>query len=144
MKAVGRFAFSNPGWVVTVVLGASVAAGLGVTRLKVDTNHINFFPASHPLSRSAAVVDRELSGIYSFNILIEGPPDSIGTPDTLARMDRLSSDLSRLPFVRKTTSVADYVKRINQQLSGGDRRRVCDSVLEGGDRARALRLRVVR
>ena len=120
LQAVGRFAFSNPALVVSIVLGASVAAGLGITRLKVDTNHINFFPASHPLSRSAAVVDRELSGIYSFNILIEGPPDSLGVPDTLARMDRLSSDLSRLPFVRKTTSVADYVKRVNQQLSGGD------------------------
>jgi predicted RND superfamily exporter protein len=64
-------------------------------------------------------VDRELSGIYSFNILLEGPPDSINDPDTLDRMDRLAAELSRLPYVRKVTSVADYVKRVNQQLSDG-------------------------
>jgi predicted RND superfamily exporter protein len=37
----------------------------------------------------------------------------------LARMDRLSRQLETLPYVRKVTSVADYVKRVNQQLEGG-------------------------
>ena len=31
------------------------------------------------------------------------------------------SELRRLPYVRKVTSVADYVKRVNQQLTDGDR-----------------------
>jgi predicted RND superfamily exporter protein len=119
LQRVGRFAFERPAWIVSIVLGLSIVAGLGIVKLRVDTNHINFFPASHPLSRSAALVDRELSGIYSFNILIEGPPESIATPDTLGRMDRLSRDLSGLPYVRKVTSLADYVKRVNQQLSAG-------------------------
>jgi predicted RND superfamily exporter protein len=65
------------------------------------------------------VVDRQLSGIYSFNVLLEGPPDSMSDPDTLLRMERLSRELEKLPYVRKVTSVADYVKRINQQLVGG-------------------------
>src|SRR5690606_15951917 len=59
------------------------------------------------------------SGIYSFNVLLEGPEDIIIEPDTLARMERLSRDLEQLPYVRKVMSVADYVKRVNQQLSGG-------------------------
>jgi predicted RND superfamily exporter protein len=121
LQRVGRFAFTHPRWVISVALGITVAAALGVGRLRVDTNHINFFPVAHPLSRSAAVVDRQLSGIYSFNILIEGPPDSIATPETLARMERLSNDLSRLPYVKKVTSVADYVKRVNQQLADGSK-----------------------
>lgn len=119
LQRAGRFAFSHPRLVVGVVCGVSVAAAIGVTRLRVDTNHINFFPESHSLSRSAAVVDRQLSGIYSFNILLEGPPDSFSDPDTLRRMERLSGELAGLPYVRKVTSVADYVKRVNQQLSGG-------------------------
>lgn len=119
LQKVGRFAFSHPASVMWVVVAVAAASGVGATRLHVDTNHINFFPKEHPLSRSADVVDRELSGIYSFNILLEGPPDSINDPDTLGRMERLSQDLSRLPYVRKVTSVADYVKRINQQLSSG-------------------------
>jgi predicted RND superfamily exporter protein len=119
LQQAGRFAFSHSGWVLAIVVTVTAVAGFGITRLRVDTNHINFFPKSHPLSQSAAVVDRQLSGIYSFNVLLEGPPDSLQEPDTLARIERLSRELEVLPFVRKVTSVADYVKRVNQQLAGG-------------------------
>jgi predicted RND superfamily exporter protein len=37
----------------------------------------------------------------------------------MARIDELSQDLEQLPYVRKVVSIASYVKRINQQLSGG-------------------------
>jgi len=119
LQRAGRFAYAKPGLVLIIVATTSIAAAVGITRLRVDTNHINFFAAGHPLARSAVVVDRELSGIYSFNILLEGPPESLATPDVLHRVERLSEHLARLPYVRKVTSVADYVKRVNQQLSGG-------------------------
>jgi predicted RND superfamily exporter protein len=92
----------------------------GVQWLRVDTNQINFFAEDHPLSRSAAVIDRELSGIYSFNVMLEGPPDSLNTPDALQRMEALRGRLQQLPFVRKVVSLADYVKRVNRELHGGD------------------------
>jgi predicted RND superfamily exporter protein len=119
LQRAGRFAFAHSGVVLIAVCAVTATAAIGITRLRVDTNHINFFPDSHPLSQSADLVDRQLSGIYSFNILLEGPPDSLSEPDTLARMERLSRELEQLPFVRKVTSVADYVKRVNQQLAGG-------------------------
>ena len=119
LRRAGRFAFAHSR---TVLLGMTLVAAVclaGVTRLRVDTNHINFFPVSHPLSQSAAVIDTELSGIYTFDVLLEGPPDSVTTPDALARMDRLQGELARLSHVRKVVSVVDYVKRVNQQLNGG-------------------------
>ncbi len=97
----------------------SVVTIAGTSRLYVDTNHINFFSARHPLSTSARVIDEELSGIYSFNILLEGPEDSLKSPDALRRMDRVSAELRKLPYVKKVTSVADDVKRIHRELSGG-------------------------
>ena len=63
----------------------------------MDTNHINFFSANHPLGQSARVIDDQLSGIYSFQILLEGPPESLGTPDNLQRMDRLANELRAVP-----------------------------------------------
>jgi uncharacterized protein len=119
LRHIGRFAFAHGRLVLLVVALATVVSLTGVTRLRVDTNHINFFPAWHPLSQSAAVIDRDLSGIYTFAVLLEGPPDSIATPDTLARIERLQQELTRLTHVRKVASVADYVKRVNQQLNGG-------------------------
>jgi predicted RND superfamily exporter protein len=105
--------------VLVLSLTVSVVAALGITRLRVDTNHISFFSPSHPLGQSAAVIDKELGGVYSFHIMLEGPPESMKAPDTLQRVDRLQGQLRMFPYVRKVTSVADYVKRINKELHDG-------------------------
>lgn len=121
MRRTGAFSYMHPRFVLAVMTIVVIVTGVGVTRLRVDTNHINFFADTHPLTRSAAVIDRQLGGIYSFNILLEGAQESMRTPDTLSRVDRLSRGLEALPNVRKVVSVADYVKRVHQQLNGGDR-----------------------
>jgi predicted RND superfamily exporter protein len=119
LQRVARLSCAHPGRVLVVSLVVGVVAALGILRLRVDTNHINFFSKNHPLSRSAAVIDGHLSGVYSFHLMLEGPPDSLKTPDALRRMDRLQAELRKFPYVRKVTSVADYVKRINKELNDG-------------------------
>jgi len=116
MRAVAAFTTRRPVWVTgaTVVLtGVSV---VGLTRLRVDTNHINFFSPSHPLARSAGIIDNDLSGIYTFQVFLEGPEDSLKQPDALHRMDRLEEQLRTLPFVKKVTGLPDYVKRVHREL----------------------------
>jgi predicted RND superfamily exporter protein len=119
MRAVARFSVGHARAVVIASLAIAAVAMAGMWRLRVDTNHINFFAARHPLTLSANVMDRHLAGIYSFNILLEGPPESLKTPDALRRMERLRTDIERLPFVRKVVSLADYVKRVNRELNDG-------------------------
>ena len=119
-------------------------AALGILRLKVDTNHINFFADSHPLGQSARVIDRELSGVYSFQLMLEGPPDSLNTPDALHRIDRLQDELRQFDHVRKVTSVADYVKRINKELNDGREEANVIPADRGDDRAGAVRVRARR
>jgi predicted RND superfamily exporter protein len=65
---------------------------------------------------SSAVIDTKLAGIYSFQVLLEGPPDSMKQPEVLRRMDELRAELRKLPFVRKVTGLSDYVKRIHREL----------------------------
>jgi uncharacterized protein len=119
MRRVARLTCAYPARVLAVSLAIGAVAVAGVLRLKVDTNHINFFSSSHPLGQSARVIDRELSGVYSFQLMLEGPPDSLNTPDALHRIDRLENELRKFEHVRKVTSVADYVKRINKELNDG-------------------------
>ncbi len=119
LKAVARFSCGHPGRVLAVSMVVVVVAALGILRLRVDTNHISFFSADHPLGQSAAIIDKELGGVYSFQIMLEGPPESLKTPDALQRVDRLQEALRAFPHVRKVTSVADYVKRINKELNDG-------------------------
>jgi predicted RND superfamily exporter protein len=116
MRAIGRFSATRPVRVMVIATAITIVAGAGLTRLRVDTNHINFFAKTHPLSTSAAVIDTRLSGIYNFQVLLEGPPDSIKQPDTLRRMEALTAELKKLAYVKKVTSVVDYVKRVNREL----------------------------
>ena len=116
---IAHWSCSYPKRVVALSLMVGMLAALGILRLRVDTNHINFFKSGHPISQSAAVIDEELAGVYSFQIMLEGPPDSLKTPDALHRIDRLEEQLRRFPHVRKVTSVADYVKRIHRELNDG-------------------------
>ena len=118
MQRVATFSTSHARLVLVTGAILTVLATVGVFRLRVDTNHINFFSAKHPLGQSAAIIDTRLGGIYSFQILLEGPADSVRQPDALARMEQLETELRALPFVRKVTGLADYVKRIHRDLGG--------------------------
>ena len=120
MRAIARFSTAHPGRVLAVTGAVLLVAAFGIRQLRVDTNHINFFSASHPLGQSARVIDDELSGIYSFQILLEGPQESLSEPANLQRMDRLAAELRKMPDVKKVRSAADYVKRVNMELRGGD------------------------
>jgi hypothetical protein len=120
MRAIAKFSSAHPGRVLAVTGVVLVLATFGIRQLRVDTNHINFFSRNHPLGQSARVIDDQLSGIYSFQILLEGPPGSLADPANLQRMDRLAEELRRLPGVKKVRSAADYVKRVNMELRGGD------------------------
>ena len=119
LRRIARFSCAHPGKVIAATIAISIVAMLGILRLRVDTNHISFFSGRHPLGQSAAVIDKELAGVYSFQIMLEGPPDSLKTPDALQRIDRLQEQLRKFPNVRKVTSLADYVKRINKELNDG-------------------------
>ncbi len=119
MQRVARFSIANARPVLLATAAIILACSAGMTWLHVDTNHINFFAEQHPLRQSAVVIDQKLSGIYSFNVLLEGAPDSMNTPDAMRRMEELRVRLERLPFVRKVVSPADYVKRVNRELNGG-------------------------
>ena len=119
LRAIARFSCAHAGKVLLATAAISIVAALGIVRLRVDTNHISFFSPRHPLGQSAAIIDKELGGVYSFHIMLEGEPESMKTPDTLHRLDRLQEELRKFPNVRKVTSVADYVKRINKELNDG-------------------------
>src|SRR5262245_58451579 len=81
MQRVAGFSTRYARPVLAVGFVLTVLAAIGVSRLRVDTNHINFFSPRHPLGESAAVIDTRLGGIYTFQILLEGPPESIRQPD---------------------------------------------------------------
>jgi predicted RND superfamily exporter protein len=131
MRRVAAFSTRRSRLVMGVAGVVAVLSIAGILNLRVDTNHINFFSDGHPLHESADLIDRELSGVYSFQVFFEGPADSMREPATLARMDRLQQEILALPNVRKAVSLVDYVKRVNRELNDG--RKEAEVIPTSGD-----------
>ncbi|HQI82031.1 MAG TPA: MMPL family transporter [Deltaproteobacteria bacterium] len=100
-------------------LAVAVAIG-GITRLTIETNELEWFPDDSEMNVNAEILDKELSGIGTMEVIVEGEPEAMKQPEILARMDTLSRDIRTLPQVRKVISLADYVKALNRALNGGD------------------------
>ena len=124
MRWVARVTSRRPVLVLAISTAIALVSSFGILKLRVDTNHINFFASGHPLSQSAHVIDRKLSGIYGFQVLFEGPAESMRSPAVLRLVDELGQGIARLPNVRSVISLADYVKRIDRDLGSGSGARV--------------------
>jgi predicted RND superfamily exporter protein len=117
LRRIAVFSTSRPRLVLAVTVALALVAAIGIRDLRVDTNHISFFSTDHPLGQSARVIDDELSGVYSFQILLEGPPESLGTPQNLPAHGPAEKRAAEAANVKKVRSVADYVRRVNKELT---------------------------
>ncbi|MBW2038312.1 MAG: MMPL family transporter [Deltaproteobacteria bacterium] len=100
---------------VVAVLGF-IFFGWGITKVKIETNQIEWFPKKGDFYKSSMLVDKNLSGIGVMEIVIKGEEDVLKEPEILKRVDKLSSEIEKLPRVKKLISLVDYVKRINKAL----------------------------
>ena len=88
----------------------------GITKVRVESNRIEWFPKKSDFYKSTRIVDKYLSGVDAMEIVLEGEKDVFKKPSILKRMDDLSDEIERLPRVKKAISVATYVKRIHRAL----------------------------
>ena len=109
--------------VLTVVVGLAlvVAASVGTTRLVVNNNMVEWFKASSEIRTADTVMNRALGGTsLGYLVAISNQDDFIKTPEAMRYIEGLQRHLESLSVVGKTTSVVDFVKRINKVLHADD------------------------
>jgi predicted RND superfamily exporter protein len=97
-------------------------SGVGITRVVADSNWLDDFSDEMPLKGITQRVDRVMGGstnvIYLFD---SGEPDGIKEPAVLREMERIQEIAGRHgDFVRKSYSLVDILKDLNQAFHGGD------------------------
>ncbi len=108
-----------------LVLGFSILILVGATgaaRVEVDSNWLEDFWATAPIRQATLRVDDEMGGVTNVVYLFDaGTSDAIKEPAVLREIDRLETLASRERWlVRKTYSIVDIVKDLNQAFHGGD------------------------
>ena len=122
LAATGDFAVRRPWTVIAASSLVLALAVLGIARLEVSHSPLNWFPDDEPMLLFHEVIDGELGGSISMEIVIDsGREGGLKDPDLLRRIEAAAEWAERHSTgpvaVGKATSIADVVKEIHRALN---------------------------
>ena len=121
LKKLAGLGIHKPAATVIVGLLLFVAAIVGITKTVVNNNLVEWFKKGSDIRVADTVINRALGGTsLGYVVAIAKEDEGIKTPEAMRYVEGLQRRLEKLPVVGKTTSVADYVKRINRVLHDDD------------------------
>jgi predicted RND superfamily exporter protein len=122
LKAISRFDVRHRGAILAFSALVFVLCGLGTTRLRVDSNFLNDLSDEMPVRQATSYADEVMGGTNSFIYLFDtGATDGIKDPAVLREIERLQAKADEQShLVKKTYSVVDLLKDINQSFHDGD------------------------
>lgn len=119
-----RLAAFNLRYRVPILVTTAVITAIslvGVWRLRVNTDLVTYFPRDAPVRVRIDQLQRALPGALAFYVVVDtGRPDGIKDPTVLRSIVAMQDFLARSGKVDTTVSVADYLRRLNRELNGGD------------------------
>lgn len=107
----------RPRTIVAVSIAVVVAVSLGILRINVDTNPVNYYGPEAPVAVASNLVNDKFGGSTAISVVAQG---DIKDPAVLAEVDELQSRLEEDGRVGQTSSVASVVKRMNRAMHDDD------------------------
>lgn len=121
LKKLAGLGIHRPAATVILGLFLLIAAAIGISRTVVNNNMVEWFKKGSDVRVADAVINKSLGGTsLGYIVAVSNEDDYMKSPESLRYMEGLQRHLEKLPVVGKTTSVADYVKRINRVLHDDD------------------------
>jgi len=122
LSRLSSFNIHNRRLIFLVAVAAAGTAMYGVTKIKIDTDFLSFFPDDDPIMEAVHAQAKHLAGAAPFNIVLEADrPDVFKHPAMLKRVEELQRYAEEEVYgVDTTISMADYVKLLNQAFHGND------------------------
>jgi predicted RND superfamily exporter protein len=121
LKKLAGFGTHHPKNTVLVGLVLFVIAVIGLTKITVNNNLVEWFKKGSDVRVADTVMNKALGGTsLGYVVATAKDDDYIKTPEAMRYIEGLQRRLEKLPVVGKTTSVVDYVKRINRVLHDDD------------------------
>ena len=124
LEGIARLAVGRPWSIVLIATGLILAAGIGMTQLTFTQDFIKWFPEDEPLRMDMVLIDRELKGSMSLEVVVDTKKENgLYEPALLQGMEKLIrySEAYTLdgtnPIVAKTGSLISVVKETNQALN---------------------------
>ncbi len=110
-------------WVFAGTVALAALSVLAITRIKVGSTMVGSFKESSEIYQASEMLNAKFGGTEVMNIIINTKSkDGIKDPEMLGKIAALQDTLEAYALVGYTTSLADYVKRINLVMNENDPR----------------------
>ncbi len=123
-----------------VVIGVALAFGvlflIGSFGVKTELNNVSFFKKGSAIRQADDYLNQKLAGTMVLNVVLdsdlsdpvrrEGNPEipetvEIATPAVLQQIEQFDADVRKeFPYVTKVVSFNNIVKKMNQEMNGGE------------------------
>ncbi|MGH9799053.1 MAG: efflux RND transporter permease subunit, partial [Blastocatellia bacterium] len=126
LENTGRWATSHQTLLFVVTIIVVVVSLIGIRRIKVDIDFFHFTKPGTETSVGFAEINRRLSGVVTFDIIVEGKESgAIEKPDVLERISQLQAFAEQRKVqsgqgIDRSLSVADIIKHLNRAFNGND------------------------
>lgn len=120
---IGIFDLHNSKIILSVFVLCCVALGIGVWRMEPAFDMERTMGEKVPyVNKLLEVSHSELGSLYSYDLMVEFPEDGQAKlPENLHRLEQLTKLTEEYPLTKRTTSILDILKDLNQTLNDGDR-----------------------
>ena len=121
LGGIARFSVRHRKAVLTGASIIFVVSVVGISRIEIGTDIVRYFPQEHRLRAAFDAFNARLGGARRVDVMVEGAEvDAIKDPELLRKIQRFQEFAGSLPGVGTTSSFADIIRRIHQEMNGGD------------------------
>ncbi len=114
LQSFGTIVSSKPKTVIIVSLVFTLLVSLGIFKVVVNTNPINFYEDNHPVKYSSTIINEKLGGFFPLSIVFKG---DIKDPAVLKTIDGIEQQIKQIPEVGNTMSIAQVIRQMSRALN---------------------------
>jgi uncharacterized protein len=128
----GQFRFGNaiynftnrwPGAIIAIFALVTIAIGVGIKDIKIDTNTLESFDESTYLRQAFEIADVNMAGTQNVDFMVNlNQSDAVGDIKVLQSIEQFQDRLRNTfpDLIATSVSVVDLIKRLNQQMHQND------------------------
>ncbi len=122
MSGIGSRVLARPKLTYLIFTAVAVSCLIGITRFDVSFDLRRSMGLDVPyVNRLHEISETPVGSLYSYDVAIEfDQPNAIKNPENLRKFEQLIDEVKAFPLTKKTSSLLDIIKDMNQVVNDGD------------------------
>jgi predicted RND superfamily exporter protein len=114
LQKFARLVSKKPKTVIVASVVFTALISIGISKVVVNTDPVGYYEEGHPVKHSAEIINKNLGGFFTSSIVFKG---NIKDPEILKTIDRVETEISKIPEVGVTTSIAKVIRQMSRAVN---------------------------